>query len=239
MSLRWHGIAVLTIARALCGQAVENLEFQARTPEEYDAYLKVEAAPASSRIAATSRFLRDWPQSALRVPVLVWKMEAHRTANEGEAALAAAEEAVTLAGRHVPAIAGASELLVNLRGDTASLRRARELATQLLLLMGGELDVPRVVPLAAWLPLRRGYEARAWSVIGQAAFKQDRLPEAVEAFTKAVALEPTYDAARHYRYALLLQAAGRGTEARGELERVARDGPSELRERAKAALAKK
>jgi tetratricopeptide (TPR) repeat protein len=230
-------LAVPILALALLAQLHRPDEFQARSPEEYDAYLEVEAAQgAGARIRLAGEFLKRWPESALRPPVLVWKMDAHRERDEGEQALAAAEQAVELARDHVPAMVGLSELLVNLCNDTVSLDRARGLAERLLRLLDGGIDVPRTVPPEAWLRLKQGYEARAWSVIGHGAYKQGRARKAIQAFETAIGAEPEYDAARHFRYAMLLQASGKADQARQELERLLRQAPPLLRDRARQAL---
>ena len=229
-------ISLAMTASLLWGQ--ELTELQAVTPEEFDQYLVAEAASTpSARVAAANAFLKRWPRSALAGPVGIWLMEAHRELDQGEAAIRAGEGVIEANRDLVPALITLSELLVNLRTAPVELERATEIARRVLGLVNGGLDVPRSVPLESWLRAKREYEARVWAVVGQAEFKRDRAREALAAFARAVQDEPAFDGARHLRYGLLLQQAGRMAEARRELEAVVRQGPEALRERARAALA--
>lgn len=230
-----HSIAVVLLIGF--ARAQELTELQAQTPAEFDDYLQVEAVTEpAQRVKYATAFLQRWPETALAAPVGIWLMESHRELNQGDDAIRAGERVIELNRDSVPALITLSELLVNLRTRAPDLARAHELARRVLKLVDGGIEVPRHVPLEHWLRSKRDYEARAWSVVGHAEFKRGRVPEALTAFARAIQAEPAFDGARHLRYGLLLQAAGRRAEANGEFAAVLRQGPEALRERARAAL---
>lgn len=218
-------------------RAQELTELQALTPTEFDDYLLVEAAAEpAQRVRRAKAFLQRWPATALASPVGAWLLESYRALNQGDDAIRAGEAVIEQSRDYVPALIGLCELLVNLRTSPADLARADELARRVLQLVDGGIDVPRHVPLSRWLPAKRDYEARAWSAIGQAEFKRGRPAEALQAFARAIQDEPVFDAARHLRYGLLLQSAGRRAEAARQFEAVLQQGPEALKERARIAL---
>ncbi|MBM3724403.1 MAG: hypothetical protein FJW40_03115 [Acidobacteria bacterium] len=234
-SIRYALFLSISCAPGAPGQ--EPTELQARTPDEFDAYLLADAASTpAQRVERTAAFLARWPDSALRGPVALWKMEAHRDLDQGEAALEAGRLALDAQPSSAPALATMAELLVNLRQAPADIDLASQHARRVLDLVSTGITVPGNVPLEAWRKARSRYEARAWAVIGQVAFKQGMNAPALDAFARAVAVEPEFDAARHLRYGLLLQAAGREADAVRELQAVAERGTEPLRARARAAL---
>src|SRR4051812_7706114 len=74
-------------------------DLQAKTPEEYDAYLDVIDGPVVEKGAA---FERDFPASALRLPVCELMAREWRSRGDAVRAAAAAERGLAIAPEYLP-----------------------------------------------------------------------------------------------------------------------------------------
>jgi tetratricopeptide (TPR) repeat protein len=183
---------------------------QARTPEEYDAFLGVvEAAGAP---AAAERFLRDWPDSELRGRVYEMGFEACRRQGRRTEALAWGEKALAANPHHLPLRAALAALRANGAGSPEELARAEADARRAL----ADLEAyrpPKSVARAEWRRIDGRCRADALTALGLVAFKRGDTPGAIQAFETAARLAPAPDAALLYRLGKLYQLAGRKQDA--------------------------
>jgi tetratricopeptide (TPR) repeat protein len=205
-------------------------DLQARTPEEYDAYLDAVDGPVLEKGAA---FERDFPASALRLPVCeLMAREWRLRGNAGQAA-AAAERGLAIAPDYVPLLVELADLLAN---GSDNLERAAGAARRALALLD-TIKAPRRISGEEWTAAVSKLRARARGALGMVYFKRDDVSGAVHEFEAALADTSATDALLHYRLGKLYAVTGRPAEARRHLEEAARTEEKTLRERANAALA--
>jgi tetratricopeptide (TPR) repeat protein len=205
-------------------------DLQAKTPEEYDAYLDVIDGPVLEKGAA---FERDFPASALRLPVCELMAREWRSRGDAVRAAAAAERGLAIAPDYVPLLVEVADLLAN---GTDSLDRAASAARRALALLE-TIKAPRRTSIEDWTAAVSKLRARARGALGMVRFKRDDVAGAVREFEAALAEPSVNDPLLHYRLGRLYAVSGRTAEARRQLEEAARSDEKTLRERANAALA--
>jgi tetratricopeptide (TPR) repeat protein len=205
-------------------------DLQAKTPEEYDAYLDVIDGPVLEKGA---EFERDFPTSALRLPVCELMAREWRSRGNAVRAAAAAERGLAIAPDYVPLLVEVADLLAN---GTDSLERADSAARRALALMETIKASPRT-SIEEWTAAISKLRARARGALGMVHFKRDDVGGAVREFEAALAETSVGDPLLHYRLGRLYAVSGRTEEARRQLEEAARSDETTLRDRANAALA--
>jgi tetratricopeptide (TPR) repeat protein len=206
-------------------------DLQAKTPEEYDAYLDVLDGPVLERGVA---FERRFPESALRLPVCEMLARAWRQKGEASRAIESASAGLAIAPDYIPLLVELADLLAN--GGTAALDRAERSAGRALTLLENA-KAPRRVPAGVWIATVAALRARARSAVGLVRFKRDDIAGAVKEFQAALAQPSSETAAVHYRLGRLYAFTGSKTEARRHLQEAEEKGDEALRELARAALA--
>src|ERR1041385_5750050 len=103
-------------------------DLQAKTSAEYDAYLDVIDGPVIEKGAA---FERDFPASALRLPVCELMAREWRSRGNAAQSAAAAERGLTIAPDYVPLLVEIADLMANGAGG---LERADSAARRALAL---------------------------------------------------------------------------------------------------------
>lgn len=184
---------------------------QARTAEEYDAYLDVaEAASPPAVLEAAKRFQHQHPDSPLRSLVLERCFSAHRMLGErgravesGEASLEANPHNLSLRAQLAAVIANgaASEQEVS-RAESHARRALDELS---------RFHPPRTILLAEWRRIEAKIRSAAHSALGLAAFRRDQTAEAIRELEQALQFAP--DPALFYRLGRLYRITGREAEA--------------------------
>jgi tetratricopeptide (TPR) repeat protein len=205
-------------------------DLQARTPEEYDAYLEAIDGPVLEKGPA---FERDFPASALRLPVCELMAREWRSRGNAGQAAAAAERGLAIAPDYVPLLVELADLLAN---GTDNLERAATAARRALALLD-TIKASRRISVEEWTAAVSKLRARARGALGMVYFKRDDVPGAVHEFEAALADPSVTDPLLHYRLGRLYAVTGRTADARRHLEEAARSGEKTLRERANAALA--
>ncbi len=195
-------------------------DLQARTPAEFDAYLDVLDGPAMEK---GETFLREYPESALRLPVYEILAKEWRRKGERARAVEAAERALTIAPEYAPVLVELADLLAN---GTEKLDRAEAAARQALEVLG-RVKAPLRVGPQEWAAAVDGLRARAHGALGLVQFKRDNAAGAALELETAVQLAP--DAATHYRLGRVYGVLGRRAEARAQLELAARTKDEALR----------
>ena len=205
-------------------------DLQAKTPEEYDAYLDVLDGPVLDKGRA---FEQSFPSSTLLLPVCELMSREWRSRGDAARAIEAAEHGLAIAPDYVPLLVELADLMAN--GST-NLDAAATAARRALALL--EIaKAPRRVGIDEWTAAVSRLKARARGALGSVLFKRDDVPGAVKEFEAALAEPVTHDPSLHYRLGRLYAITGRTAEARSQLDEAARRGDKILRERANAALA--
>jgi tetratricopeptide (TPR) repeat protein len=204
-------------------------DLQAKTPEEYDAYLDVLDGPVLERGAP---FEQKFPQSALRLPVCELIAKAWRSKGNAAEAIAAAERGLSIAPDYPPLLVELADLLSN---ESRNLDRAEWAARRALGLLSSAKSPLRITP-EEWIKAVSRYRARAHAALGMVRFKTDDTKGAIQEFEAAL-VDNSGDALLQYRLGKLYAVSGRVPEAREQLAKAAQSEDKVLRERARAALA--
>jgi len=224
----WLAVVFTAVSIPSYSQFLPDL--QAKTPEEYDAYLDAIDGPVIEKGAA---FERDFPASALRLPVCELMAREWRSRGDAVQAAAAAERGLAIAPDYVPLLVEIADLLAN---GSGGLERADNAARRALALIE-TIKAPRRTSIEEWTAAISKLRARAHGALGMVHFKRDDLAGAVREFEAALVDTSVSDPLLHYRLGRLYAVSGRTAEARRELEEAARSDEKTLRERANAALA--
>ncbi len=224
----WLAVVFTAVSLPSYSQFLPDL--QAKTPEEYDAYLDVIDGPVLEKAAA---FERNFPASALRLPVCELMTREWRSRGDAAQATAAAERGLSIAPAYVPLLVEVADLLAN---GTDKLDRAESAARRALTLLE-TIKAPRRIGVEEWTAAVAKLRARAHGALGMIHFKRDDVAAAIREFESALAGASVDDPLLHYRLGRLYSVTGRTAEARHQLEIAARSEEKTLRERANAALA--
>ncbi len=205
-------------------------DLQAKTPEEFDAYLDALDGPVLDKGAA---FEHAFPSSTLLLPVYELMSREWRTRGDAARAIEAAERGLAIAPDYVPLLVELADLVANgstrLEGAATAARRALALLEN--------TKAPRRVGIDEWTTSVSKLKARSRAALGSVLFKRDDVPGAIKEFEAALAEPVAHEPSLHYRLGRLYAISGRKAEARSQLEQAARQGDPVLRERANAALA--
>lgn len=205
-------------------------DLQAKTPEEYDAYLDVLDGPVLEKGAV---FENAFPSSTLLLPVCELMAREWRSQGNAEKAIAAVERGLAVAPDYVPLLVELGDLLAN---GSARLDAAAAAARRALSLLE-TAHAPRRISAEQWTAAVSRLRARARGAIGTVLFKQDDLAGAIKEYEAALAEPMTPEPSLQYRLGRLYAITGRKSEARVQLQDAARRGDKIIRERANAALA--
>ena len=206
-------------------------DLQAKTPEEYDAYLDV--LDGASIIEKAKSFERQFPDSTLRLLVCELAARQWRLRGDATEAVAAAERGLAVAADYPPLLAELADLLSN--GDVQH-NRAEAAARRALELLASAKAPQRVTP-EEWTAAVSRLRAQAHGAIGLVRFKRGETAAAIQEFEAALTDSPG-DPLVHYRLGRLYAVSKRTADARRHLRQAAEQArDTVLRERAKAALA--
>ena len=213
---------------------------QARTQEEFDAYLEILAAAGErQRIAEARDFLAAYPESALQGHAAVYQMEAHRALDDFEGVLGSGERVLNLLPENLRALLTLATAIPNAvrdaTRDQALLERAERYATRALAVMKSK-EIPRSIRLEDWKRFRAGMAAEAHEALGHIAVKRGRIEHAVAEFELAVRMNPDPEGRQWFRLGVAYAGAGRASEAANALRRAVALGPELIRQRAEQEL---
>lgn len=222
MAMAVSGIMIIAAGSPAAAQFLPTM--QARTPEEFDAYLE-----ALSGQPAAARFLSAYPQSELRLPV--YESLAVRCRGQGNAACAvdAARRGLEVAPDYIPLLTLRASVEANTspRPDGAAARRALQLLAN--------AKAPRQVSPETWLSETARLRAENLATLAMVAYKTDNnKPRAVQLLEQSLAESPV--PANQYRLAMLYLESGRAAPGRTLLERASKSPDAAIAARAAAAL---
>lgn len=201
-------------------------QLQAKTPEEFDAYLEVVESPAARRVETARGFLSAYPQSDMRLRVYELLAESCRQSGNASCALTAASDGLNLAPDYLPLLTlqASVEANTSAKPDTAAAEHALALLDQ--------VKAPKTVDASTWIRETARLRAENLASLGIAAFKRGDAASAMRKLEESVAAQAI--PANQYRLAMLYVESKRIPDARRLLEQLAAD-PA-LRDRATAAL---
>jgi tetratricopeptide (TPR) repeat protein len=231
-----RGVTVVFMLCAIGGWVNAQLlsQPQAKSPEEFDDFLRIESPQAAADIIlAGKQFTRRWPDSALLAEVYRMEMQAYAQLNDSNSAIEAGERALQKVPGNIDVLAELAYLLADSLQDAAALARADADARRVLELVD-VIRIPRTTSPAQWAKLRSSLEAKAHTALGLVAFKQDRPKDAVAEFEDAARLAP--EPSLYYRLGLAYRITGEPAKAIEMLRRAAKTGDPVLRNLAERQL---
>jgi tetratricopeptide (TPR) repeat protein len=228
--MRRAWLAILFTVFSLPSYAQFLPDLQAKTPEEYDAFLDVLDGPVAERGEA---FERSFPESALRLAVCEVVEREWRSRGNVAQAVAAAERGLTVAQDYVPLLVELADLLAN---GQDRLDRAEAAAKRALVLLE-TAKAPRRIAADEWTAVVSKLRGQAHGALGLIHFKRNDVAGAVREFETAVVEGTAVDPVLHYRLGQLYAITGHTADARNQLEQAARSTDKSLRDRANTALA--
>lgn len=205
-------------------------DLQAKSTEEYDAYLAVQDGPI---LARGSDFERRFPDSSLRLPVCEWTAKEFRRNGQAAQAISAVERGLAIAPDYIPLLVEQADLLSN---GGERLPVAAEAARRAIEFLQTAKAPQRVSP-EDWKAATESLLSRAHSALGLIAFKRSDMGTAIREFTTAVGLDTPERAMAQYRLGRVYGLIGNRGEARKYLQAAMQGSDSRLREMARAALA--
>ncbi len=209
------------------GQFLPDL--QAKTPEEYDAYLDVLDGPVLDRGVV---FEKSYPHSALLLPVYELIAREWRTRGNAEHAIEYVRKSVAIAPDYAPMLAELADLLAS---QGLNLDEAADAGRRALTVLDN-IKAPRHIAVEEWTAAVGRVRSRAHGAIGLVLFRKDNVPGAIAEFEAAVAGAGPHEPSLHYRLGRLYVMTGRTAAGRKHLEEAARRGNQELRDLANTAL---
>ena len=213
---------------------------QARTQQEFDAYLEVLAAPDDrQRVARVGSFLAAYPESALQGHAWVYLMEAYRRLDDSGGVLRSGEQVLKLLPENLRALLTLASAIPNaVRGGTEDevlLARAEGYARRALAVMERK-RIPRSIRLEDWKLFRAGMASEAHEALGHIAAKRGVIDRAVTEFELAVRTNPNPEGRQYFRLGAAYLGVGRNQDGRIALQRAADLGPALIRQRAEQEL---
>lgn len=231
----------LLLAEAQFGPLVDpGSAPQARTQDEFDAYLEVLATEGpDQRLAAAAAFVNGYPRSALEGLVAVQQMEAYRELGDFPGVLDRGGRVLTLLPDNLRALLTLAAAIANQVGDSPDAQRQLEHAevhARHALDVMHRKQIPRSIPLAEWKRFRAGLASEAHEALGHVATKQDDSERAVREFERAVELNPIAEGRQWFRLGVAYALDGRSSRAITALRQAVELGPPLIRKRASQAL---
>lgn len=213
---------------------------QAKTQQEFDAYLDVLAADdPRDRVAACTAFMGAHPRSALRGLVSVHEMEAHRQLDDFAGVLSSGERVLQLLPDNLRALLTLAAAIPNAPVEAPrwemQLDQAEGFARRALEVMDRK-EIPKSIGLEEWKAFRAGMASEAHEALGHVATKRGQTERAVREFEQAVRLNPNAEGRQWFRLGIAYALAGRAGEASEALLRAADLGPALVAERATQAI---
>lgn len=215
---------------------------QAKTQQEFDAYLEILVAPdARETIAKVEQFISEYPESELLATAYQHQMVSYRELNQFDGMLEAGEKYLQLLPDNLNALLTLASAIPNAtaeRPDAADLVVTAEEYARRALRVLKQIRIPREIPLQEWERLRREMQAQAHEALGHVAVKRGQVKVAVSEFEKATHYSPAPQGTQFFRLGVAYGWAGMNDRAEGALRRAVELGPDLIRQRALKELEK-
>lgn len=227
--------AVVLILVIQCG-AQFAAQGQARSPQEFDAYLEVLSKTSPSAVlAAAGDFERQWPQSELLAHVFELELEAHRSLGDAASAILAGEKALRSAPDNLVVLANLSEIIADSTDRPQQLALAKSYARRELE-RSSNMRVPKKISPGEWDEIRNRLDSISHAALGLVAYKNRELTTAIQEFEKAIKLAPAPEPTQYYRLGRLYRTQGNESGALEMLRRAAQSNDPAIRQLAEREL---
>jgi tetratricopeptide (TPR) repeat protein len=205
------------------------VEPQAKTPEEFDAYLRVLSKTSPTEIiTAGSSFTHEWPGSELCAHVYEVEMEAYRALDDSKSAIRSGEKALQGAPNNLEVLAQLAYILADSSSSPQQLSRAQDLA-QREFEAAKRIKLPRSISPDQWEQIQGRLGSIAHSALGLVAYKRGSLADATSEFEIAASTSQGPDPALHYRLGSLYRMRGYRTQAIKEFQKTSDSGDPIIR----------
>jgi tetratricopeptide (TPR) repeat protein len=215
---------------------------QARSQEEFDAYLEVVTESDSRKtVKRVESFAAEYPKSELLGIAYEHQAQACAHLNDFEGMLAAGEKALRAHPDNLNTLLILAPALANHAApgpDQARwLAQAEEYARRILI--GVErTQIPHKIPLELWETEKGRMQAQAHEVLGVVAMQRGQVPAAVNEFETAVRVNPNPQGEQYFRLGVAYASAGERGKAQETLRHATDLGPDAVRQLALTELAK-
>ena len=238
-------LALIAVFQAL-GQfgVFQNLGHtpQAKTPEEFDAYLEIlSETDASRRAHMVSAFAQRFAGSELLGNAYQHQLTAFVELDSLAGVLTAGRIVLARIPDNLTALLTLASSIPNGttgRTDAVDLLDAAELYANTALEVLEKKQIPRSIPFVEWKLARSEMQAQAHESLGHVAAKRGNFAEAVLEFERARDLSPRPAGRQFFRLGVAYTWVGRLTEARHALESAVSLGPDPIRRLAQDELKK-
>lgn len=215
---------MLLAAPAFPALAQVSFGGQANSPEEFDAYLLASKETKPEKIiAATSDFMRRWPQSEMAAQILEFQSEAYTSLGDAKNAILSGEKALEAAPNNLVVLTNLANTIANSTTEPQELARAERYARQVLDL-SRTIVIPKKITPQEWEETRTRLTSTAHAALGLIAYKRGDSADAIRELETAVGMEPSPNPAHCYRLGLLYQSTGNRVKAIEILQRAAAAG---------------
>lgn len=218
------------------GEAQLKSTPQAKSPEEFDAYLVVLSKKTPAEVlSAGKEFARAWPHSELLAEVYELEMDAYRSLNDTAGSIEAGQKALQVAPDNVTVMANLAYILADGTTDAQHLDLAQQYAHKALTILKTFHVSKRITP-DQWNAIRRHAESEVHAALGLVAYKSGDSALAIREFEKSLNLAPAPNPLQYYRLGLLYQATGNKSKAVDMFQHAAQLNDSTIRHLAETHL---
>jgi len=230
---RLRGFFVLTCVLLLLSRANGRAQFtsagQAKSREEFDAYLLVLSKTSPKEVISAARdFEQHWPRSELLGQVLELQLNAYRAVGDSTQAIVAGEKALKAVPDNLVILSNLAYIIANGTADPQQLARAEEYARRELE-RSRTILVPKKISLEEWNEIQSRLGSTAHAALGLVSYKRGDVAGAIREFETAVKLAPAPEPAHYYRLGMLYRASGNRSKAAEMLRRTADSNDPTLR----------
>jgi len=221
---------------ATSGEAQFSSAGQAKSREEFDAYLLVLSKSALKEVISVAEdFEERWPHSELLGQVFELLLNAYRSLGDAVHAILAGEKALKVVPDNLVILSNLAYIIANSTTDPQRLAQAEEHARKELRLSKTIL-IPKKISPEEWEEIRGRLDSTAHGALGLIAYKRGDVAGAIGEFETAVKLAPAPDPAHYYRLGMLYRTNGNQSKAIEMLQRTANSNDPTLRQLAEQEL---
>jgi len=213
---------------------------QAKTEEEFDAYLEILGASGpNAQIAKAESFSKAYPDSALLGVAYQYEMLAYAEIGNPDRVIESGRKALPLLRDNLKTLLTLASAVTNVAAaqpDIEPMLTEAEGYARRALAALAELEIPRELSLEEYERLRGEMDSQAHEILGQIAAKRGRWQDAVSEFRVAAESNPSPQGAQFFRLGGACAAIGRRDCAATAFCRAGQLGPEPIRRRADEAL---
>ncbi len=215
---------------------------QAKTEEEYDAYLEILTSENPEQtVARVKSFARNFPKSQLLGLAFEHEMLAYQRLQEWFNVLHSGQKALQLEPRNVMTLLTVAAAIINgihnQTIDHSLLDEAEQYAVESIQELG-TMTIPHQLSLDRWERIRGDMEGQAHEILGEIAVIQGNNQKARKEFEASIRANPDPHGVQFLRLGLLSESLGNDEQASQAFGRAIELGPESVRNLARRELQK-